>query len=56
MVSPRKPLELPAQIIFEDQSLIAIAKPAGKSSEDCVLVMQKCFSLGTLEDVVEAGH
>ena len=44
MVSPRKPLELPGQIIFEDQSLIAIAKPAGKSSEDCVLVMQKCFS------------
>ena len=51
----------PGQIIFEDQSLIAIAKPAGKSSEDCVLVTQEMFQLlrcflRTLEDVVEAGH
>ena len=43
MVSPRKPSKLLGEIIFEDESLIAIAKPAGKSSEDCVLAMQTCF-------------
>jgi 23S rRNA-/tRNA-specific pseudouridylate synthase len=28
-------IELPAEILFQDESLIALAKPAGKSSEDC---------------------
>lgn len=29
-------IELPAEILFQDESLIALAKPAGKSSEDCL--------------------
>ena len=47
MLSPRfQPSKLLGEIIFEDESLIAIAKPAGKSSEDCVLAMQIFENVG----------
>eukprot|EP00435_Cladocopium_sp_Y103_P072890 s185_g41.t1 len=50
-----KALDLPAEILFQDESLIAVAKPAGKSSEDCAS-MQDIKALGSHRFADFAGN